>query len=300
MATDVAGLALSLAFSVGACVGGGWWCVQRWRQARILLDTPTSKIRSAAQGFVELYGVLKEQAEPPLRAPLTDTPCVWWRYRIEECSRDSNNKLRWRVVESGTSEAWLRLADATGECLIDPRGAEVRAATRQSWHGSQRHPLRLERGGLLSQLFNQSGYRYKEERLHAGEPLYAIGDFHTQGGGRTGLDLERARGEVVREWKQDFQGLLTRFDSNADGRLDEPEWQRVQLAAGLEAEQRHRQASLQPAQNIMRRPGEAQPFLLSSSGEDDVARSFQWQAAAGAVACLLGALATAWLLQNAL
>ena len=49
---------------------------------------------------------------------------MWWRYRIEECSRDSNNKLRWRVVESGTSEAWLRLADATGGRAYTPETAD--------------------------------------------------------------------------------------------------------------------------------------------------------------------------------
>lgn len=300
MTDDLAGLALSLAFSVGSCIGGGWWCLNRWRHARILLDTPTSKIRSAAQGFVELYGVIQANGEAALRAPLTDTPCVWWRYRIEERQRDSSKKLRWRVVESGSSEAPLALADATGECLVDPRGAEVRPATRMSWQGSSRHPMRVEQAGLLRQLFGQGHYRYVEERLHAGEPLYAIGDFHTIGGGRAGLDLERARGEVVREWKKDFQGLLSRFDSNANGQLEEQEWQRVQLAAGLEAEQRHRQQSLLPAQNVLRRAAEGQPFLLSSHGEDVVAKSFRWQALAGAGLSLLGALGTAWLLQNAL
>ena len=45
----------------------------------------------------------------------------------------------------------------------------------------------------------------------------------------------------------------------------------------------------------MAKPGERQPFILSNSGEDELARSFYWQAAGGAVLCLLGALATAWL-----
>ncbi|MDH4561953.1 GIDE domain-containing protein [Pseudomonas sp. BN411] len=295
MAVDVAGLAISLGFSLGAFAGGGWWCLRRLSQARMLLDTPTSKIRSAAQGYVELYGVLHEQGDGQLSAPLTGKPCLWWRYRIEEYSESGKSKT-WRVVDSGVSDAWLRLADATGECLIDPRGAEVRPSSREVWKGTSRHPRGLVRSGLGSWI-GSGEYRYTEERLHTGEPLYAIGDFHTSGGGRQGLDLNAAQGAVIREWKGDFTGLLTRFDSNGDGQLDEAEWGRVRLAAQLEAEDRHRRTSAAPAMNHMRRPKESQPFLLSSHGEDVLARQFRWQALFGAVFCVAGAVATVYVLR---
>jgi len=289
--------AISLALSVGACVGGGWWCLWRLAQARFLLDTPTSKVRSAAQGYVELYGVLQQQPET-LVGPLTGKPCVWWRFKIEEYS-DSGKKRSWRTLESGASEARLRLADATGECLIDPLGAEVRPLTREVWTGNLRHPRGpLQGGGILGWLSSGSEYRYTEERLHAGEPLYAIGDFRTSGGGQQGLDLNAAQTAVIREWKGDFAGMLQRFDSDKNGQLDEPEWNRVRLAAQLEAEDRHKQTSLQPAQHLLARPRESQPFILSSHGEDHLARQFRWQAVGAGLLCLAGALATAYLLNN--
>lgn len=136
---DAAGLAMSLAFSLGAFFGGGWWCIKRLSEVRFLLDTPTSKIRSAAQGYVELYGVLQESTLGQLQAPLTGKPCLWWRFRIEEYQESGKNKS-WRVIESGTSDQWLQLGDGTGDCLIDPRGAEVRPSTREVWKGNQRHP----------------------------------------------------------------------------------------------------------------------------------------------------------------
>ncbi|MCY1527973.1 E3 Ubiquitin ligase [compost metagenome] len=296
MEVDIPGLAISLGFSLGAFAGGGWWCLRRLAQARLLLDTPTSKIRSAAQGYVELYGMLHLNGDGALAAPLTGKPCLWWRYRIEEYSESGKSKS-WRVVDSGVSDAWLRLADATGECLIDPRGAEVRPATREVWKGNQRHP----RGGLahsgIGAWLSGGEYRYTEERLHAGEPLYAIGDFRTSGGGRQGLDLASAQGAVIREWKGDFAGLLRRFDSDGNGQLDEGEWRRVRLAAQLEAEDRHRHTSAAPALNHLRRPPESQPFLLSSHGEDVLARQFRWQALFGAVLCVGGAVATVYLLR---
>ena len=297
---DVGGLAISMAFSVGACVGGGWWCIKRLSEARFLLNTPTSKIRSAAQGYVELYGVLDELPDGQLRAPLTGTPCLWWRFKIEEYDDDGKRK-RWRVIESGVSAALVRLKDATGECLINPKGAEVRPSTRQVWSGSERHPRGLSEGvGLLGMLFSAgSQYRYTEERLHVGQPLYAIGDFRTQGGTEA-FDLTLAQGAVVREWKSDFAGMLQRFDSNGDGQLDPAEWERMRESARVEAQRRQVGRGEVPVHHQLRKPGEASPFILSNHGEDELARGFYWQAAGGALLCVLGALASAWLVGNVL
>ena len=297
---DVGGLAISMAFSVGACVGGGWWCIKRLSEARFLLNTPTSKIRSAAQGYVELYGVLDELPDGQQQAPLTGTPCLWWRFKIEEYDDDGKRK-RWRVIESGVSEALVRLKDATGECLINPKGAEVRPSTRQVWSGSERHPRGLSEGvGLLGMLFSVgSQYRYTEERLHVGQPLYAIGDFRTQGGTEA-FDLTLAQGAVVREWKSDFAGMLQRFDSNGDGQLDPTEWERMRESARVEAQRRQVGRGEVPVHHQLRKPGEAYPFILSNHGEDELARGFYWQAAGGALLCVLGALASAWLVGNVL
>lgn len=297
---DVGGLAISMAFSVGACVGGGWWCIKRLSEARFLLNTPTSKIRSAAQGYVELYGVLDELPDGQLQAPLTGTPCLWWRFKIEEYDDDGKRK-RWRVIESGVSEALVRLRDATGECLINPKGAEVRPSTRQVWSGSERHPRGLsDSGGLLGMLFSAGSlYRYTEERLHVGQPLYAIGDFRTQGGAEA-FDLTMAQGAVVREWKSDFAGMLQRFDSNGDGQLEPAEWERMRESARVEAQRRQVGRGEVPVHHQLRKPGETYPFILSNHGEDELARGFYWQAAGGALLCLVGALASAWLVGNVL
>lgn len=292
---DTQDQAIALACSVAASGIGAWWFLRRFSQARHLLDTPTSKIRSAAQGYVEFYGVLHETADSQLSAPLTNSPCLWWRYKIEEYQAD-DNKRSWRTLESGCSEAWLRLDDSTGSCMIDPRGAEVRPLTREVWKGSLRHPLGSAKSGWGTFFSSGENYRYTEERLHVGQPLYAIGDFRSSGGGRQGLDLDAAKGAVIREWKGDFSGLLQRFDSDSNGQLDEREWSRVQLAAGLEAEDRHRQQSQQPVLHHLGKPAEAQPFVLACAGEDELVRQFYWQAAGGALLCVLGTLAVAWLL----
>ncbi|CAE6899796.1 RING-type E3 ubiquitin transferase [Pseudomonas marincola] len=293
----IEGAWIGMGLSVGAAVAGGWWFMRRYAQARHLLDTPTSKIRSAAQGYVEFYGVLQACAGAEVIAPLTGKPCQWWRFRIEEYVGDDNKKS-WRPVESGVSDSWLQLSDGTGECLINPQGAEVRPVTREIWKGSLRHPRGPQKSGLTAFLSMGKRYRYIEERLHVGQPLYAIGDFRSSGGGRQGLDLQRRQAEVIRHWKSDFGGLLQRFDSDGNGQLDEQEWNRVRLAAQLEAEDLHRADSLKPDQHHMAKPLESQPFILSCAGEDELARQLYWQAAAGAAVCIAGALGFAWILGN--
>ena len=290
------GVWLQPAVGAALALAGGWLWIGRWTRLRHLQDTPTSRIRSAAQGYVELAGVLAELVDAPQQiAPLTGTPCLWWRYRIEEY-RETSKRGSWRVVEQGASSALLRLFDGSGDCLIDTRGAEVLPSRRDRWSGDLRHPRGLPATGLRAWLGGTRRYRYTEERLHLGEPLYAVGDFRSDGGGRAGLALEAARGEVIREWKGEYDGLLRRFDNNRDGELDVAEWQRVRLAAGLEAEARHRLASVQPVRHLLAKPDEGLPFVLSSHGEEVLVRRYRWQALGGALFCMLGALlvATSW------
>ena len=55
-----------------AAVAGGAWFAFRWLHiARMIEDTPTSRIRSAAQGYVELAGRCRALGSTPNLAPLT-------------------------------------------------------------------------------------------------------------------------------------------------------------------------------------------------------------------------------------
>lgn len=299
MADDLLPNIFGLTMLGGGALFCGWYGMKRLGQARLMADTPTSRIRSAAQGFVELKGVLAALPTGLIEAPLTGLPCLWWRYRIEEYRKSSgkNNSSSWHTIESGSSEALMVLRDETGECLISPVGAEVHCSSKDQWRGNQRHPRRAEpeRGIIGTLLQGGRSYRYTEERLHVGEALYALGEFRTSGGGREGMDLEKGRREVVREWKEDFQGLIGRFDRNGDGQLDEMEWQRVLHAASKEAERRHKVKSQQmPELNTLRRPKESYPYILSCHGEKQLGGRLRWQGIAGLLLCLILTGATVW------
>ena len=92
-----------------------------FRRRRAITDTPTSRIASAAQGYVELSGQGRALDDPPLYAPLTQAPCLWYRFQIEE--RTGQNK--WQTIDSGESDVPFILEDGSGRCVIDPDGAEI-------------------------------------------------------------------------------------------------------------------------------------------------------------------------------
>ncbi|NBX20824.1 MAG: hypothetical protein EBR58_05350, partial [Betaproteobacteria bacterium] len=63
------------------------------RRARAISNIATSRIASAAQGYVELQG--RTNTTDLIYSPLSNSPCIWYRYAIYE--RDSDND--WKEVE---------------------------------------------------------------------------------------------------------------------------------------------------------------------------------------------------------
>ena len=92
------------------------------REKRIIMNTPSSKIRSAAIGLVEVSGSARGPQTIP--AGITGEPCYYYR------------AIAWQLRQSGKNESWKKVADeslfvpffvddSTGRLLVDPQGAEL-------------------------------------------------------------------------------------------------------------------------------------------------------------------------------
>ena len=108
----------------GAAIGiylfcHGFFLLQR---KRLIMNTPASKIRSAAMGLVEVSGL----ANGPytLTAPITGVSCYYYRTLI------------WQWKQRGKNSSWVKecdetlhlpfyLEDETGRLLVDPQGAAL-------------------------------------------------------------------------------------------------------------------------------------------------------------------------------
>ncbi|WP_210396011.1 GIDE domain-containing protein [Motiliproteus sediminis] len=244
------------------------------KRARIIEDTPTSKIRSAAQGYVELVGPVIGGEAGELVAPLSQYSCVWYRYKVQRY-RESGKKGSWQTVRQGTSDAWFQINDGTGTCVVDPDSADVITEHKRTWYGHDAIPAFSTNSSFFS-TFTNDRYRYIEELIMPHETIYALGNFHTVGGGRNLPTTQQQVGEVIRHWKQDYNALLQRFDADGDGKIDMQEWDAVRRAAEREADKQRDKLAKTPAVNVLSRmPDRRYPFILSTHSQKRLAKRFR-------------------------
>lgn len=240
---------------------------------RAIAETPTSRIASAAQGYVELRGTGKPLDDPPLLSHLTALPCLWYRYRVEEKSGE-----KWQTASSGESEVALILDDGSGRCLIDVDHAEILTRHKESWV--------------------KGGYRYTEWKLLIGDPIYVLGEFRSIGGATLELDAGRDIKALLGEWKSDQTTLLKRFDLNKDGSIDIKEWTLARQAARREVDKLHREARQEDELHTVRCPANGQLYLISNLDPDRIARRYLWWAIFHLGTFFASLIALPWLWQH--
>ncbi|MFI4889853.1 MAG: GIDE domain-containing protein [Steroidobacterales bacterium] len=289
------------ALLAGAGAYGFWFGFKSLSKSRAIQNTPTSRIRSAAQGYAEFTGVGALPPRVTIKGPLTGLQCAWWHYQIQERG-GIGPRNGWLTVDTLTSETPFLLDDGTGQCLVDPRGAEVVSHVRTVWYGATRWPeYRLPPGaGFLGKLFDalmsRGRYRYMERRLNVDEPLYALGEFRTSG--EIGVsDPEDRIAQVLHEWKANQAQLLERFDANHDGKIDAAEWDQVRAAARAQVLAIHKAHELEPTAPVLTDPGDGRAFLLAASDHASLARRFRLRAIAGIGGFVACVAALAWMLR---
>ena len=285
---------------LAAVAAAGFWGFLRgfrwWRWARLIEDTPTSRVRSAAQGYVELIGTARRMGGAPVFAPLSKLPCTWWSFSIERRSRDSRGRVAWKVVNRRVSDSLFYLEDDTGRCIVDPEGAEVLPRATDTWYGDTPLPVA---GPPIQRGFRGFGndYRYRESRMHDGDTLYAIGWFRTESGILSGaLDEEVAA--LLKQWKRDSPGLMRRFDTDGDGTLTLREWERAREAAHAQVITERRSHAADPGVHVLERSRDDRPFLLAAGDAEALARRYRLHAVTGLAVFLGATLALTWALLN--
>lgn len=213
--------------------------VTNLRRFRLVSDTPTSRIASAAQGYSELFGRASAFPNTPLLGKRSGYPCVWFR-----CITEREVSDNWEVVADEVSDDTFLLVDHSGKCVIVPDRAEVVTSHKHQW--------------------SENGYRLTEWSLRPGDPLYAIGELVTEGGSSADLNLRDDVSALLMEWKKNKAALLTRFDADKNGEIDLNEWEAARKAAREEVEKHHHEIRLQDGVHILRKPADGRLFLLSN------------------------------------
>jgi hypothetical protein len=260
----------------GLAVCGLWSLYQfaaRLRRDRQLADTPLVKIRSAAQGYVKVFGRAGPSGDAPTTAPLSSRPCVWWSYEVEEKTRNAKGETRWRSVDKASSVEPFLLRDADGECLVGPVNAEITPTSHDVWYGDAARPSGLPREAHA--FLQDSKYRYTERLLSVGDQLSVTGELRSSSGVESAGNAAAA---LLHEWKQDQQALLARFDLDRDGRLNATEWEAVRQAAAAESQSNSLKAPIVRT-SVIGQPTHGEPFIIASMDSNHLVQREQWLAA---------------------
>lgn len=272
------------------------------RRARLIEDTPTSKIRSAAQGYVELIGTGRSDPQRQVISKLTGRDCLWHRFHIERHESSGKNS-RWRTVSRGQSSEAIVLEDDTGKVFVHPERGEFSGTHRNVWYGNSPSPMGQSSGGLnLGGLSIGLGgrYRYTEELLINGDPLYVLGHFETMMPQNPEEQAAAESADLLREWKQDREAMIARFDTNGDGKVDQQEWEAARAEALKTATAAVRKNYKSEAASVIAyAPVRGQPLLISTTDPKKLARNYRLRAALGALGFVACCAAAVYLYQEA-
>ncbi|MBT9590364.1 MAG: hypothetical protein IV089_05575 [Thiobacillus sp.] len=249
---------------VGLTSFGAWYA--NLKRYRTVADTPTSRIASAPQGYIEIVGRGKQPPGVALASPLTGLPCLWYRYRVE---RQHDN--HWEYVSSGISTDTFGVDDGSGRILIDPEGAEIITPRKQ--------------------VSNSGGYRTTEWTLIEGETIYVIGEHVTLGGPGAVFDKKADLSALLTEWKQNKPALLGWFDANRDGEISLDEWEHARQTASREVDRDHFNMRLSDGIHLIQKPAHGQAFLIANREVTSLVRHFRlwsWAHLGFMLAALLG------------
>lgn len=231
-------------------------CASTYRRARAIADVATSRIGSAAQGYVEVMGRAKADPGELILSPYSGIACIWYRFQVY--SRD-NPRSEWREVDSGASSATFELSDGSGACRVDPDHAEVVGPERRVSY--------------------RDGDKLVEEMLFAGGTLYVLGEYATLHGAQAALSVSEDVGALLATWKQDPVQLKKRFDLDGDGQIDLHEWEHARRLATKTVEQQHRELRNLGELNLMRAPANGRMFLISTLSPQQLRRRYLWWSA---------------------
>ncbi len=181
-----------------------------WKIRHLIEDTPTSRLRSVAAGFVEVSG--KITSNKPVISPISGSPCVFFRYFKERLVK-SGRRYRWQLVEVGEGFADnCVLKDETGEIGINVKNASFYLTNKYTTNTDF---FDMQYGG-----FADNKTRYKEEYILDNQMVYVLGTAKP-------VSKSISYGKFLSELKKDKE-KMKKFDVDNNGVIDVEEWEEAQ------------------------------------------------------------------------
>jgi len=237
---------MKLSGYVVATVLALWAALNAKRFRQFILDTPRSKIGSAAQGFVELQGKCEFYGNRVTQGFTHGPPCVWHRYSVG-CVEEETSR-------TGQSDLPFVIRDDTGTCVVNPDGAKIISSGRRSW--------------------SQGGRYYRTHYIRHGAQVYVFGEMRSNGCSLTSYNERSELAGILKTWKQDQPWLLEEFDADKNGEIDVDEWDNARARAEKIAREKFDGKREERVENSIRKPSNGLPMLISDQHPDILAKKF--------------------------
>lgn len=233
-------------------------------------NVATSKIASAPQGYVELFGKAS-----PLPGPMWSDQGWLWRRIVHARQSDTlffrSLPLRmFKAVSWELTDRPFLLRDGTGEAIVLPDGAEVVCADR--------HTYRL------------ADARVMEETIRTGDDLYVLGHFSSS---NSPPDLTAEAERLASNWTSDPE-QRRRFDVNHDGYLSLDELLALRAKARSAVLTAAREYDHDGTVHTVSRPLDGSRFVISTVSPSELSRHNTVYLLLGTSLIACGAVGLAW------
>jgi len=240
-----------------------------FKRFRFIAGIATSKIRSAAQGQVELKGLGEWMPDDLILSPFSNSRCIWYHCTMERKQRNGK-RITWTNLSDELSQHLFHLVDDTGCCIIDPENAQVIAETDTTWYGySSADRENPSPGTRWLWPFSFASHRFRERLIRPATPLYALGSFRSLHSEPSVEWIQKRVDDLVKQWKLQPGKYLAAYAFDNNGSLQQDEWKtiravaRKQVLANIQSENR--------TQHLMSRPEDRNhPYILSAVEEEQL------------------------------
>lgn len=245
-----------------------YYCFHTFRRFRYVDGTATSRIRSAAQGLVELNGLGEWLPGDSIKSPFSESRCIWYHCTIDKRQRRGKHST-WTNILDECSGHLFRLVDDTGWCVIDPDHAHVVAEQDITWYGSSAEARTRRPKKTPWMNIGIGNYRFRERLIRPATVLYALGEFRSFQNNPSDDYVARQVEDLVRQWKLQPARYLSDYDLDGNGVIQDKEWRVIRAAARKQVLAKLNEDDSE--HHLLVRPQDRKhPYILSAIPEDDL------------------------------
>jgi len=146
---------------------------------RLVLNTPSSKIRSASMGLVEVSGMAV--GPHTIRAGITGTNCYYYCAAAWQLKQAGNSR-EWKKVAEETLYVPFFVDDSTGRLMVDPQGADLDVHrtfrdefSTSAFGGRDMFPENVLQFLARNGIAGSASIRLEEHCIEPGYPLFILG-----------------------------------------------------------------------------------------------------------------------------